>query len=415
VRIIITFLKRNFPHYLPVLRGLRDIWKGPGLHLINQPHLSTDSGINGPRVNLVIPPVGGGGYFGGLLTGFGLAGHLMTPEAQLRVLVMGKCSSHEDLISDIRRNSDIPLFCKIEIVELGKGVCVLPVSRHDRFVCTTWRTANLVQNLAKSSSLALHLMHWPLVYLIQDYEPGFYPWSSEFVLARNTYEWNGSWIPVFNSESLSAYVNNEHRLPEKQYTLEPVYSKNLYSTLQGMGKKSWEKEKIIFLYGRPNTPRNGFDFAVDALRMWSSSYEDASKWKVISAGELHKDISLGNGCKIQSAGMLTINEYAELLLRSAVGLSLMISPHPSYPPLEMASCGVRVLTNVFDCKEWQQRHKNIGLISDWTPESVAEDLARLCRKEEAGIRYGQFINTIMAPPDKAYAFVGELRKDLGLS
>ena len=36
---------------------------------------------------------------------------------------------------------------------------------------------------------------------------------------------------------------------------------------------------------------------------------------------------------------------------SAIGISLMVSPHPSYPPLEMAHLGMLVLTNGFGAKD----------------------------------------------------------------
>ena len=36
--------------------------------------------------------------------------------------------------------------------------------------------------------------------------------------------------------------------------------------------------------------------------------------------------------------------------QSDILLSLMLSPHPSYAPLEMAACGGVVVTNSFGCK-----------------------------------------------------------------
>jgi len=412
---ITSLIKKYFPQYLLVLRELRAIWKGPGLHLVDYIHITTDSDLSRPRLNLVVPPIGGSGFTGGLLTGFGLTGHLITKDMRLRILVLGKCSSHDDLVRDIRKNSDIPAICEIEILELIGGDSILPVSRKDRFICTTWRTAYFIQKHVGGTSTSLQALHWPLIYLIQDYEPGFYPWSSEYVLARSTYDWKGNWIPVFNSESLRDFVISRHDIPANQYSFQPVYSKRLFEILQKIGSRPWQKEKIILLYGRPSTPRNGFDLLVEVLRKWSSCYEGANKWRVISVGELHKDITLGNECKIINIGMLSIEKYAEILMRSAVGLSIMISPHPSYPPLEMASCGMRVLTNSFDCKDWPIRHENIKLITNWDPESIAENLAKICRKEETEVRSARFTNTIMESPEKAYVFVDELRKDLGLS
>jgi hypothetical protein len=42
--------------------------------------------------------------------------------------------------------------------------------------------------------------------------------------------------------------------------------------------------------------------------------------------------------------------YAELLSRHDVGLALMLTPHPSLVPIEMASAGMLTVTNTFETK-----------------------------------------------------------------
>jgi hypothetical protein len=46
--------------------------------------------------------------------------------------------------------------------------------------------------------------------------------------------------------------------------------------------------------------------------------------------------------------------YAEMLRNCDVGLSLMLSPHTSYPPIEMAACGAACVTNVYSVKTQQR-------------------------------------------------------------
>jgi hypothetical protein len=41
------------------------------------------------------------------------------------------------------------------------------------------------------------------------------------------------------------------------------------------------------------------------------------------------------------------HEYQQLLRRMDLGLSLMASPHSSYPPLDLAAAGAAVVTNTF--------------------------------------------------------------------
>ena len=75
--------------------------------------------------------------------------------------------------------------------------------------------------------------------------------------------------------------------------------------------------------------------------------------------------------------------YGELLRTSAVGLSLMSSPHPSYPPLEMAHLGVITITNWYANKDLSSAHDNIISISDIRSETIAEAVAMACKKFEA--------------------------------
>ena len=51
------------------------------------------------------------------------------------------------------------------------------------------------------------------------------------------------------------------------------------------------------------------------------------------------------------AGKMSLDDYADILNRSAIGVSLMISPHPSYPPLEMANAGCLTITNGYEGKD----------------------------------------------------------------
>ena len=77
-----------------------------------------------------------------------------------------------------------------------------------------------------------------------------------------------------------------------------------------------------------------------------------------------------------------MDPYGELLLTSAAGLSLMASPHPSYPPLEMAHFGLWTVTNSYTNKDLTQSHENIISIDSVDPVTIAFALARACGKFE---------------------------------
>jgi len=53
------------------------------------------------------------------------------------------------------------------------------------------------------------------------------------------------------------------------------------------------------------------------------------------------------------------SKYLEFIKDVDLGLSLMYSPHPSYPPLDIAACGGVVLTNKYANKQELSYSKNI--------------------------------------------------------
>ena len=68
---------------------------------------------------------------------------------------------------------------------------------------------------------------------------------------------------------------------------------------------------------------------------------------------------------------LSLKSYAELMKKSSIGISLMESPHPSYPPIEMALFGVNVITNTYESKDLSKRNKNIYNLSKMNANEIS--------------------------------------------
>ena len=91
-------------------------------------------------------------------------------------------------------------------------------------------------------------------------------------------------------------------------------------------------------------------------------------------------VKLGNGLSLHGLGKLSLAEYAAVLARMDLGISLMFSPHPSYPPLEMAAAGVRVLTNRWPGKEpslYSPAIRGVDLIEEDLAAVIQEEVERL--------------------------------------
>ena len=58
----------------------------------------------------------------------------------------------------------------------------------------------------------------------------------------------------------------------------------------------------------------------------------------------------------------------------------MVSPHPSYPPLEMSTFGVKTITNSFENKDLTYFNPNIISLDNCTPNAIAKKLSEICDK-----------------------------------
>jgi len=77
------------------------------------------------------------------------------------------------------------------------------------------------------------------------------------------------------------------------------------------------------------------------------------------------------GVMLESLGKLPWDEYPAYLCGIDVGLSLMYSPHPSHPPIEMAASGVRVVTNTFGPKDLSVLSPALDSVAPNTPDITA--------------------------------------------
>jgi hypothetical protein len=266
----------------------------------------------------------------------------------------------------------------------------IPVGRRDVFVATFWPTASFAIETRAWQAATYGTAPKSFAYVIQDFEPGFYPRSTQQLLAQATYEAPKSTIAIFNTNVLQRAFHDHGLRFSREYVFEPRLAPALGHALVA---PPIPRQRRIVVYGRPSKARNGFGLIVDGLRAWRATYEHAADWTVVSAGEQHHDIDLGHDTVLRSVGKLSFDDYAELLRSSAIGISLMISPHPSYPPLEMSHLGMLVLTNRYDEKDLSKAHPNIASLETISIGGFSDGLAALCRRFEADPAAGDHART----------------------
>ena len=343
---------------------------------------------SGYRLNLVVPTLDAARTFGGIRTAIDLFEAIAGDSVERRIVSVGRNTSGAD--------AAVPAYSRVvdgedpaeplQLVALDRPNAPLAIREDDVFVATYWTTAELVGRIRAWQAETYGRPPRLGAYVIQDFEPGFFAWSAQWLLARATYDASAETVAIFNTSLLRDHFHASGIEFEHEFAFEP---RLLPALRAAMASPAVPRSRTIVVYGRPGIPRNAFPAIVDGLRAWRASDPNAAEWKVISVGEAHPDVDLGGGAVLRSIGKLDLEAYAALLRGSAIGISLMVSPHPSYPPLEMAHLGMLVLTNGFGAKDLSSWHDNIRSVADVSAATLASELSALCRRFEADPEVGE--------------------------
>jgi hypothetical protein len=234
-------------------------------------------------------------------------------------------------------------------ISLQCGVSASSLLAHpgDVFLATAWWSAHVADTLIREHGLR----HSRFYYLIQDYEPNFYPWGPEFADALASYDFD--FEPVFNTTLLRDHFAAQGFgfAGPSALAFHPAIDVARYAKRTRPDRARGTPRRLA-LYGRPEVPRNMYATAIESLgRFLEVEALEPREIELVSVGLAHAPVVLPGGHLLKSLGKLPWDEYPDFLLETDVGLSLMYSPHPSHPPIEMAASGVRVVTNRFGPKD----------------------------------------------------------------
>ncbi len=114
------------------------------------------------------------------------------------------------------------------------------------------------------------------------------------------------------------------------------------------------KTRRLLFYGRPegHARRNIFEIGILGLKAAIAQGVFEGDWEFHGVGTLgpEYEVDLGHGRVMKLSGTLPQSDYGAALGEFDIGLSLMLAPHPSILPFEMASAGQVVVTNVFESR-----------------------------------------------------------------
>jgi len=303
-----------------------------------------------PRLNLLVPTIDPAHIFGGIATAIlfyekllaelGFEGRIISTDGPASSLFLSKFPKYSCYTLKYCTDSD-PLQILSGVPRMDGD---LMIRKKDVFIATSWWSANHLQKISsfQNEQFGCAQQH---AYLVQDYEPHFYGWSSKSQLADETYK--NQWLKIYNTQLLLDYFQARSKSEGPEYVLKPELNSNIAAALQGLN--GVRKENIILLYGRPFAERNCNEILLEAISIWRANCPHSREWRVISLGQEYTHPLLGE-LGVEVLGKVSLEDYAGLLAKAKIGISLMVSPHPSYPPYEMLAAGLATYTNTYDNK-----------------------------------------------------------------
>jgi glycosyltransferase involved in cell wall biosynthesis len=272
---------------------------------------------------------------GGLRTIFKLAEGLSIKWGTKNIIVIDNFFNR--VVLDDLQQQLLDNFPKLnfELINLKKDDSPADLPETDAGFCTLWVTA---YTLAKYNKCQAKF------YIMQDYEPMFYPGGSISAAIEQTYR-----LGFYFIANTPGIASKFQQYSDWGMEFIPGVDTKLYSP---SGKNARKKGPFnIVYYGRPNNDRNCFDLGCEALRIVKDKL--GKNVNIVSVGAEYPILRYGLRGILENKGLLkTMDEVASLYRESDLGLSIMATPHPSYQPLEYMASGCPAVTNINELNNW---------------------------------------------------------------
>ncbi len=294
-------------------------------------------------------------FYGGIMTILRLSEYLQRIYGiKQRFLICGSANALE-VSSNIERA--FPTLSSAEVIVLDSTEAITSIPKADYSVASLWTTAYVLLGVKNSGYK---------FYMIQDFEPAFYPAGSTYAQAELTYRFG--FYGIANTKSLKEIYERDYGGCAVE--LKPTIDKSIFYP---SAEKIDSSIKKLFYYARPGTPRNGFEVAAAALKILKQKHGD--KIDIVCAGAGWNPGEYGLNEVVRSIGMLPYAETADLYRSCHAGFVMMMTKHPSYLPFELMACGAIVVTNFNQANTWLLKDGENCLLSSPSPSCLAATIS----------------------------------------
>jgi hypothetical protein len=322
-----------------------------------------------PRVTVVTDSIAPDSLFGGVATSLILAAVLAKRLNGALRLVTRAAPADAGRIAATLAAHGVAWEGNVDLIHAPPGSGdMVPMAERDLCLTTSWWTTRSVRGAVDPARI---------VYLLQEDERGFYPLGDDHLRCSEMLADPGLCY-VINSELLRQHLAAEGLAPGC-IAFEPAFPAATGPTTE----PRCGTLKNFFFYARlTHHPRNLFWRGLEVLgAAVDARILDADEWDFYAVGNAAETIRLPGGAPVHAFPSLSWKDYASLIRRMDLGLSLMHTPHPSYPPLDLAAAGAVVVTNRFGVKQSLQHYSKNILCVEPTVSGLLDGLhdgAALC-------------------------------------
>ena len=328
-------------------------------------------GARAPRLRLVLHEFNDDRVFAGIRTALKAAVSLArTVDLPLTVMLLQEPADRRSIGSLVdwfrTEVSDQRFVDNVRVMSIERDPDE-EVHANDLWMLTYWTTAVAASQAVRAGVLDPRRA----VYLVQDYEPGFFGWSDESAMAATTYR--QGFHHVVNSRPLARYLADVGGVsvpPDQVFA--PVVDVDLVERAAATWRPDPEGRLRVLFYGRPRHPRNLFRIGLESLRLWIETLDD-DRPLLRSAGADHPPYRIARDVQLEPLGKLSLEGYVEVLSRTDLTLALMFSPHPGHLSLEPPAAGIPTLTNRFG--SYREAWLPTLYLADPDPQALAHALA----------------------------------------
>ena len=298
-------------------------------------------------------------FYGGINTAFRMADYLAREHGvENRFVVMANPNEafiRSALAAAFPRLADVPM----QFYPGGTGERLKGIAPADASIATLCFTAYSVAAVEGTKRR---------FYLVQDFEPMFYPAGTNYALAEESYLLG--LYALCNTPRLLDIYQRDYQGEGTSFM--PAVDPTVFHA-EGRKPLDHDGPTSIFLYARPGHWRNCWEIASLALDQLKDELGD--RVRIVTAGSWARPDELGRG--IEHLGLLDYRDTGALYRTCDAGIALTLSEHPSYLPLELMACGTPVVAFDNPAGDWIVHHEQNALRCPRTVDGLADALIRI--------------------------------------